>query len=66
MALIGNGSQAIPGAGFVTQLGISEIRVFDIDPKATDKLLTNLAPFTGTLGSRSCERPPSATPCATW
>ena len=51
MALIGNGSQSeFQALAFVTQLGIREIRAFDIDPKATDKLLTNLAPFTGTLG----------------
>lgn len=51
MALIGNGSQSeFQALAFVTQLGIREIRVFDIDPKATDKLMTNLAAFTGPLG----------------
>ena len=53
MALIGNGSQSeFQALAFVTQLGIRELRVFDIDVRATDKLVANLTPFTRTLGFR--------------
>lgn len=46
MALIGNGAQAeFQAIAFMSQLGIRELRVFDIDPAATDKLLANLQPF---------------------
>ncbi len=46
MALIGNGSQSeFQAIAFMTQLGISELRVFDVDRQATDKLISNLAPF---------------------
>ncbi|TDG09919.1 ornithine cyclodeaminase [Paraburkholderia guartelaensis] len=46
MALIGNGAQSeFQAIGFHTLLGIEEIRVFDIDPQATDKLVRNLAAF---------------------
>jgi ornithine cyclodeaminase len=46
MALIGNGAQSeFQAIAFHTLLGIDEIRVFDIDPKATDKLVRNLAAF---------------------
>ncbi len=48
MALIGNGAQSeFQALAFHTLLGIDEIRVFDVDPGATDKLLRNLAPTPG-------------------
>lgn len=44
MALIGNGSQSeFQAIAFHDQLGVRELRVYDIDPHATDKLLGNLA-----------------------
>ncbi|MBN3825221.1 ornithine cyclodeaminase [Burkholderia sp. Ac-20384] len=47
MALIGNGAQSeFQAIAFHEMLGIDELRVFDIDPAATDKLIRNLAPFT--------------------
>ncbi len=52
MALIGNGAQSeFQAIAFMTQLDISELRVFDVDRKATDKLVANLAPYAskGTL-----------------
>lgn len=46
MALIGNGAQSeFQAVAFHALLGIEEIRVFDIDAKATDKLVRNLAAF---------------------
>lgn len=46
MALIGNGALSeFQAIAFMTQLGISELRVFDVDRRATDKLLGNLAPY---------------------
>jgi ornithine cyclodeaminase len=46
MALIGNGAQSeFQALAFHTLLGIAEIRAFDVDPAATDKLVRNLAPF---------------------
>ena len=43
MALIGNGAQSeFQALAFHHLLGIDEIRLFDIDPAATDKLLRNL------------------------
>lgn len=49
MALIGNGSQSeFQAMAFMTQLGIRELRVFDVDSAATDKLVANLAPYTKT------------------
>ncbi|MGS0895743.1 ornithine cyclodeaminase [Burkholderia stagnalis] len=48
MALIGNGAQSeFQALAFHRMLGIDELRVFDIDPAATDKLVRNLAPFEG-------------------
>ncbi|NBX20347.1 MAG: ornithine cyclodeaminase, partial [Betaproteobacteria bacterium] len=42
MALIGNGSQSeFQAIAFMTQLGITTLRVFDVDAKATDKLVAN-------------------------
>jgi ornithine cyclodeaminase len=44
MALIGNGAQSeFQALAFHTLLGITEIRAFDVDPAATDKLIRNLA-----------------------
>ena len=46
MALIGNGSQSeFQALAFHTLLGINEIRLFDIDAKATAKLAANLKAF---------------------
>lgn len=46
MALIGNGAQSeFQAIAFMTQLGINELRVFDVDRQATDKLVANLAPY---------------------
>lgn len=43
MALIGNGAQAeFQAIAFRDLLGIRSLRVFDVDPKATDKLVRNL------------------------
>ncbi|MEJ8826241.1 ornithine cyclodeaminase [Variovorax humicola] len=45
MALIGNGAQSeFQALAFADRLGIRELRVFDVDPRATAKLLANLAP----------------------
>ena len=44
MALIGNGSQAeFQSIAFYDQLGVRELRLYDLDPHATDKLVANLA-----------------------
>eukprot|EP01132_Coremiostelium_polycephalum_P018333 gene18333-21866_t len=46
MALIGNGSQSeFQALAFHAMLGITEIRLFDIDAKATAKLAANLKAF---------------------
>ncbi len=48
MAVIGNGAQAeFQAIGFHKVIGITEIRAFDIDPEATEKLARNLAEFEG-------------------
>ena len=48
MALIGNGAQSeFQALAFHSQLGIEEIRLFDVDPRATDKLMRNLAGVPG-------------------
>jgi ornithine cyclodeaminase len=48
MALIGNGAQSeFQALAFHHLMGISEIRVFDVDPEATRKLIRNLASVTG-------------------
>jgi ornithine cyclodeaminase len=45
MALIGNGAQSeFQALAFHHLLGIQELRVFDVDPAATRKLLRNLEP----------------------
>lgn len=49
MALIGNGAQSeFQAIAFMGQLGIREIRAYDVDREATDKLMANLAPYIGT------------------
>ncbi|MBW8830587.1 MAG: ornithine cyclodeaminase [Burkholderiales bacterium] len=46
MALIGNGSQSeFQALAFHALLGIEEVRVFDVDPHATDKLVRNLSTY---------------------
>lgn len=46
MALIGNGSQSeFQALAFHTLLGIDEIRLYDLDPKASAKLVANLRAF---------------------
>lgn len=46
MALIGNGSQSeFQALAFMAILGVRELRLFDIDPAASQKLLRNLQPF---------------------
>lgn len=46
MAVIGNGSQSeFQALAFLELLGLRELRLFDIDPAASQKLLRNLQPF---------------------
>jgi ornithine cyclodeaminase len=48
MALIGNGAQSeFQALAFHHLLGISEIRLFDVDPAATDKLVRHLSDVEG-------------------
>ena len=48
MALIGNGAQAeFQALAFHHLLGIEEIRLFDVDPAATDKLVRHLSRIDG-------------------
>ena len=48
MALIGNGAQSeFQALAFHSVLGIEEIAVFDVDARATDKLVRNLATYPG-------------------
>jgi ornithine cyclodeaminase len=48
MAMIGNGAQSeFQAIAFHRLLGITELRVFDVDPLATQKLCRNLAYHTG-------------------
>ncbi|WP_317201226.1 ornithine cyclodeaminase [Janthinobacterium sp.] len=48
MALIGNGAQSeFQALAFKAMLGIREIRVFDIDPAATEKFVRNMAQVEG-------------------
>jgi ornithine cyclodeaminase len=48
MALIGNGAQSeFQALAFHSLLGIEEIAVFDVDERATDKLVRNLATYPG-------------------
>ncbi len=47
MALIGNGAQSeFQALAFHHHLGIEEIAVYDVDPRATDKLMRNLSVYT--------------------
>jgi ornithine cyclodeaminase len=44
MALVGNGAQSeFQALAFHTLLGIDELRIYDVDPQAMDKLARNLA-----------------------
>lgn len=46
MALIGNGAQSeFQAIAFYTMLGIKELRIYDIDQKASDKLVRNLRAY---------------------
>jgi len=48
MALIGNGAQAeFQALAFHHLMGVDEIRLFDVDPQATDKLQRNLRHVSG-------------------
>ena len=48
MALIGNGAQSeFQALAFHHLLGIEELVVYDVDSAATEKLMRNLAPYTG-------------------
>jgi ornithine cyclodeaminase len=48
MALIGNGAQSeFQALAFHHMMGINELRVFDVDAEASEKLKQNLASFTG-------------------
>ncbi|MFM8900313.1 MAG: ornithine cyclodeaminase [Burkholderiales bacterium] len=48
MALIGNGAQSeFQALAFHHLLGIEELVVYDVDGAATEKLMRNLAPYTG-------------------
>jgi len=61
MALIGNGAQAeFQALAFHHLLGIHEIRLFDIDPAATAKLLRNLRHVPG-LALKACASAAEAT-----
>ncbi|OWQ93466.1 ornithine cyclodeaminase [Roseateles aquatilis] len=54
MALIGNGAQAeFQAMAFHHLLGIDEIRLFDVDPAATDKLVRHLSRVPGLTLIRS-------------
>jgi ornithine cyclodeaminase len=55
MALIGNGAQSeFQALAFYHLLGIAEIRLYDTDPRATDKLMANLQGTPG-LRLRRCD-----------
>jgi ornithine cyclodeaminase len=48
MALIGNGAQSeFQALAFHYLMGITELRLFDVDAEATQKLMRNLAPIAG-------------------
>jgi ornithine cyclodeaminase len=48
MAIIGNGAQSeFQALAFHHLLGIDELRLFDIDPQASEKLVRNLRPIAG-------------------
>ena len=51
MALIGNGAQSeFQALAFIDQLGVRELRLFDVDRAASAKLQRNLAPFAALYG----------------
>ena len=63
MALIGNGAQSeFQAIAFMAILGINELRVFDVDPAATAKLIGNLRPWvaSGRLSIVRCDSTESA------
>src|SRR5690606_11841419 len=44
--LIGNGAQSeFQAVAFMDALGIREIRAYDVDPAATERLINNLGPY---------------------
>lgn len=46
MALIGNGAQSeFQAIAFYTMLGIKELRIYDVDQQASDKLIRNLSNY---------------------
>ncbi|MBK6293472.1 MAG: ornithine cyclodeaminase [Rhodoferax sp.] len=52
MALIGNGAQSeFQAIAFISMLGITELRLYDVDPAATDKLESNLRAWASTGGT---------------
>ena len=69
MALIGNGAQSeFQALAFHHHLGIEEIAVYDVDPRATDKLMRNLSVYTdlklirGQVHCRGGARRPTSSP----
>ena len=61
MALIGNGAQSeFQAIAFHRLLGIRELRLFDVDPRATAKLVRNLRAMPGTRGPARRARARSA------
>ena len=55
MALIGNGAQSeFQALAFHHLLGIDELRLFDLDPRATDKLVANLSSAAPRLRTTRC------------
>ena len=55
MALIGNGAQSeFQAIAFQALLGIDQLRVYDVDAAATDKLVRNLQHVPGLLVHRAC------------
>ncbi|GGH49366.1 ornithine cyclodeaminase [Comamonas phosphati] len=52
LALIGNGSQSeFQALAFMGLLGIRELRLFDVDPAASHKLVCNLQPYLPQFGA---------------
>ncbi len=55
MALIGNGSQSeFQALGFIEVIGIKEIKLYDIDPLATQKFLKNMKELTPNINFVVC------------
>jgi ornithine cyclodeaminase len=64
MALIGNGAQSeFQAVGFHRMLGIRELRLFDVDPKATAKLEHNLRSMPELAGIKLVRATSSADAC---